>query len=254
VRAVDAAGSYKDKNFIIQINDKKVKPQNILLTSEHVFENSPADIVVGKLITLDPESKHYIYQLVDNAEARFKLVNDLLLINNNSKLDFETASQHRITVRSIQIETQQQLEKTFTLEVTNLTDVAIEHPVIHNSAGQLIASTRIKASEEVTLSLELIPDAQHVGQTAELIAVAFSNPSASQMQMLSGQHWRIWDGHFAHLKAVQQLTLQPRHHLTLWQGRFNQFMSKQVEIFVGYRLPNGEVIYQPEPVNIQVQE
>lgn len=252
VRAVDAAGSYKDKNFIIQINDKQTKPQDILLTSEHVFENSPADIVVGKLITPDPESKHYVYQLVDNAEGRFKLMNDLLLINKNSHLDFETASEHSITVRSTQVETQQQLEKTFTLEVTNLTDVAIEHPVIHNSAGQLIASTRIKASEEVTLSLELVPDAQHVGRTAELIAVTFSNPTA--VQMLSGPHWHLWDGHFAHLKAVQQLTLQPRHHLTLWQGRFNQFMSEQVEIFVGYRLPNGDVIYQPEPVNIQVQE
>ena len=68
-----------------------------------IAENSAVDMLVGTLITSDPNHGNGVitYTLINSAGGRFKLgALGSVLVNNGAPLDYETAATHTITVRA----------------------------------------------------------------------------------------------------------------------------------------------------------
>jgi hypothetical protein len=254
VRSVDATGGFVDKKFTIQVKQVQATPKEIYLTKHSVLENSPKDTVIGKFYTDNRKTSTYSYELTDDAGGRFKLKEDLLVVADGTRLDFEQQTSQTITVRGQDTKTQQTITKTLSIEVLNQSDVSFENVEISTPAGASLPAGEIKASEEVSIKMQMIPDKEHIGQTVDLIAVANVVQDGQTMEMmLDGQQWQEWDGDASTLPGFQSLTLQPRQELTLWQGKFSDFAGSQWEIYVGYLLQTGEIIYSPAFIEIKVQ-
>lgn len=104
VRVQDPGGLAREEDFIISVNDRPENrtPTDISLTSTAIAENSPADSIVGTLVTTDPDTGDtFTYTLVDEPgldTARFTIVNNTLRINTIP--DYETQSSYTIRIRT----------------------------------------------------------------------------------------------------------------------------------------------------------
>jgi hypothetical protein len=256
VRSVDAAGGFIDQRFTIHVTPVVVKPTAIHLTRQTVLENSPAGTVVGRLVTEARKPGSYRYELLDDAQGRFQLKEDLLVVADGTRLDFEQQKSHTVTVRVEDTSIHQTLTSTLTIEVLNQVDMKLEDVKISTPAGRRLQTTEaVNATEEVLVELQLIPESTHIGETVELLVFGqFFQGRQVQMKMLDGEQWQEWDGDVGTLRAViKSLTLLPRHTLR-WQGALTAFKgSGPVEFYVGYRRANGEVVYSAEAIQVRVQ-
>ena len=253
VRSVDSSGNSIDKTFTIEVIDVETELVDIHLTREEVLENSSSGTVVGKLVTQDREPGTYIYELLDDAQGRFKLVEDLLLVAEGTHLDFETQATYSITVRSQKLETGQSIEKNFTIKVINLVDVNILGEV-RDTRSRLLSTADLKTNQKLTIRVQLIPDVKHRGQQADLVCVAvYLRDHLTVMYMLNGKTWTEWNGELATLRATESVTLQAHHDLILWQDKFADFAKGDLKIFGGYRLASGEIVYSPDSFDIRVR-
>ncbi len=101
VRTTDSGGLTFDENVTINVNDVNESPADIQLTNDTVEENSPNGMVVGDLGTLDPDvGDSHTFQLLDDANGRFAINGNQLVVADGSQLDFETDQTHDITVRT----------------------------------------------------------------------------------------------------------------------------------------------------------
>lgn len=104
VRVQDPGGLSREEDFIISVNDRPENrtPTDISLTSTAIAENSPADSIVGTLVTTDPDTGDtFTYTLVDEPgldTARFTIVNNTLRITTIP--DYETQSSYTIRIRT----------------------------------------------------------------------------------------------------------------------------------------------------------
>ncbi|KYC37634.1 hypothetical protein WA1_39925 [Scytonema hofmannii PCC 7110] len=122
VKATDIAGN--EKTFSTTIY-RFSPPTAITLVGNTVAENSAPGIVIGQLSSTDPDSgDSYTYTLVDDGGGRFRIVGNELLVANGQLLNFESNSEHSITVRSTDASG---LSKTeiFTIGVTNVNESPI---------------------------------------------------------------------------------------------------------------------------------
>lgn len=254
VRSVDTAHHAITKTFVIHVMPADIALEAIYLTHQTVLENSPAGVIIGKFLTSgDDTSSTYVYDLIDDANGRFGLAKDVLVVLEGAELDFETQKNHEIVVRRRKAGTTSILEKTFTLEVINTIDVQIEEAHIRDETGQTISPNQVNALEVITIEIQLVPDKAHIGQTVELIGAAlYLQQNKTTTFMLDGQIWRAWDGDLNTLQPIRTLTLQAHHALTLWQGQLTDFSAGELQLFMGYRLNSNEVIIQPESFNIRV--
>jgi len=79
----------------VPVNDA---PTDIALSHNTIAENSAVGALVGALSATDPDSgETFAYQLLDDANGRFRLNGNLIEVAGG--LDFEAASSHQITVR-----------------------------------------------------------------------------------------------------------------------------------------------------------
>jgi len=249
VRSVDASGSYFEKSFTIQLTDKPATPAKLRLTNQYVLEQSPTGTAVARLITDSRERANYQYELIDDAEGRFYLVDDILLVADGPALDFESQQTHEITVRSQATETEieAQIEETFTIEVINIIDSTVTSEI--RDANDLILST-VPTQQPVNITVHLTPDIEHRGQVAEIITVV----AYFQAEQLIGlfavneaQQWQVWEGDLLTLPGYQPQTLPEQIDFLLYQGRFpDELAGSRLAIYVGYRLATGELIYSPQ--------
>ena len=76
-------------------------PTAIALSDKTVVESSANALVIGTLSTTDPETDDtFSYSLVNDAEGRFALVNNQIVVANGSLLDYETTTSHTIKVKT----------------------------------------------------------------------------------------------------------------------------------------------------------
>ncbi|BAP55042.1 hypothetical protein THII_0745 [Thioploca ingrica] len=253
VRSVDMTGAYVDKSFTIEVTDTQSQLKDIQLTKTAVFENSPKGFIVGRLWIQGDEQSHYQYELIENAQGRFTLMNDLIVIAKDDELDFENQVAYPIVVRSTQTDTHQVLEKTFTIDILNVIDVTVRGE-LYDITHQSIDSSNLRSADKVIIELQLIPDQTHQGQLAVLFSVALwvADSGQTRLYIFNGDTWVEWNGDWATLSSVQPLILQDHHELTLWQDKLPNFSSGQFHIFGGYRLTNGEIVYSPKPFDISI--
>ncbi len=74
-------------------------PTDIVLFGDAIHENAPNTSAFGHFLARDPDGNFLTYSLVDDAGGRFSLHENMLIVNDGSKLDYETNSTHNITVR-----------------------------------------------------------------------------------------------------------------------------------------------------------
>ncbi|MCZ8190879.1 MAG: Ig-like domain-containing protein [Microcystis sp. LE19-338.1B] len=87
--------------FNITINNVNEAPTNIQLSKNNIDENSSNGTVIGTLTTTDPDANNtFSYSLVDNANGRFAINSNQLIVADGTKLDYETNQKHTITIRT----------------------------------------------------------------------------------------------------------------------------------------------------------
>jgi Ca2+-binding RTX toxin-like protein len=79
-----------------------VKPGAATLGSDSIKENTANGALVGILSASDPNVGDVVrFELRDDAAGRFRLEGSKLVVADGSRLDFEQATSHNVTVRSI---------------------------------------------------------------------------------------------------------------------------------------------------------
>ncbi|MCU0523953.1 MAG: hypothetical protein MUF72_03915 [Elainella sp. Prado103] len=127
VRTRDVGNLSIEKVFTIRVNNLPetpgtTPPRDILLSSNRIDENRPANSVVGTLSTIDPDSdEQFTYTLVTGTgstdNAAFTIVGNQLRLTNPA--DFETKSNYSIRVRTSD-RGNLTFEKVFTINVNDL--------------------------------------------------------------------------------------------------------------------------------------
>jgi uncharacterized repeat protein (TIGR01451 family) len=98
-------------------------PTDISLSNNSIDENSANGTIVSYLSTTDPNADDtHVYTLIGNAGGRFTIDGTQLKVANGSLLDYESATHHDITARTIDT-TGQIFEKTLTITLNNVNDV-----------------------------------------------------------------------------------------------------------------------------------
>jgi len=106
VRTQDSNGATFIKTFTVVITDvpegtPSLPPTDINLTNNTIPENSDNGAIVGGLFVTDPDvGDTHTLTLLDDADGRFTLDENRLVVANGMLLDFETNGSHAITVRA----------------------------------------------------------------------------------------------------------------------------------------------------------
>ncbi|NEN96274.1 MAG: hypothetical protein F6K50_12235 [Moorea sp. SIO3I7] len=119
IRTTDSGGKSYDKTFTIEVLNQNFAPTDITLDGRSVKEFSKNGTTIAKLTTKDVDSgDSHTYKLLDDAQGRFKIVDDQLKVKNGTLLDFDINSSHPIKIRTTD-QGGESYEKTFTIEVLN---------------------------------------------------------------------------------------------------------------------------------------
>ncbi|CCI03457.1 Calx-beta domain-containing protein [Microcystis aeruginosa] len=101
IKATDAGNLSFQKDLTINVINVNESPTNIQLSKNNIDENSSNGTVIGTLTTTDPDANNtFSYSLVDNANGRFAINSNQLIVADGSKLDYETNQKHTITIRT----------------------------------------------------------------------------------------------------------------------------------------------------------
>jgi len=104
-----------------------------------IAEIAAQGTVVGDLKTIDPDlSGGYTYALLDDADGRFAIHDDKIVVKNGFRLDYEQAASHTIKVRVID-SAGLTLDRTFTMAVK---DVSPETTAGSVEADQFVGGRR----------------------------------------------------------------------------------------------------------------
>ena len=107
-----------------------LSPPDIILSNLSLPENSPSDTLVGVFSCPGYDSQTRTYSLAEpdgNAEGRFKIKGNQLLVANGNLLDYELSRSHAITVRSVDpTSTTMPTLKGFAISVTNVNESPTE--------------------------------------------------------------------------------------------------------------------------------
>jgi len=139
------------------------EPTDLILDGNTVQENSPSNTVIGTFTTQDADKgDRFVYGLIENPNKYFKIKGNELRVSK--RLDFETASEYPITVRSVDSNGSYQ-EKSFIIRVTkaqaNPVDIHLtEESVLENTPGNtIIGRFWTEDAEQGNYDYELLEDA-----------------------------------------------------------------------------------------------
>lgn len=120
VKSTDAAGLSIEKTLIINVNNVNQASTAIQLSNTSINENSPQDTVIGILTTTEPDvGDTYTYSLLNDANGRFAISGNQLIVANSALLNFEQNPKHEIIIRS-QDAGGLTYDQTFTIDINNL--------------------------------------------------------------------------------------------------------------------------------------
>ncbi|MEM6398797.1 MAG: Ig-like domain-containing protein [Cyanobacteria bacterium P01_D01_bin.116] len=120
--SVDIAGN---QNTYTEIITRLNPPAGITLDTNTIPENSNQGTVIGILGSTDTNTENtFTYSLIDDSQGRFQIVENSLQVADGTLLDFETTTQHTITVRSIDNNGVVATEE-FSIDITNVNEAPL---------------------------------------------------------------------------------------------------------------------------------
>jgi hypothetical protein len=124
VRTTDLAGTFFEKNFIINALDKNDPPTNITLDNDSITENMPVSTLIANLSVTDEDAVDtHVYMLTANASvdnSNFMISGTQLL--SNTTFDFETKNSYNIELK-VTDSGNDTLVKQFTVIIKDTNDV-----------------------------------------------------------------------------------------------------------------------------------
>ena len=111
-------------------------------------------------------------------------------------------------------------------------------------------------TDSVEVLGQIAPDLRHVNQVADLVLYADYRPVATETPlyfMVNLQKQVLpWDGDVSHLVAFkEQIKLESVHSIRLYQGQFPA--TGQLNIQFGYRLADGTIVLNKQPLEVVVE-
>ncbi|MEZ5672264.1 MAG: hypothetical protein R3E08_07700 [Thiotrichaceae bacterium] len=110
-------------------------------------------------------------------------------------------------------------------------------------ANKTVLSRQEAKSLKLAMAIQL--DAKHVNREGEVLVVGVHTDETGQQQryMKTAQGWKLWDGQVDNLQSVQSFKKLPaRIDLSVFAGDWGD-SSGQFEIYTGYRLKDGTMVY-----------
>lgn len=151
IRATDRGGLFTEQMLTINVTDRNESPEDIILSSTVLPENTPAGNSVARLSTVDPDLNDSItFALINSTESVdvsidnqfFRIVGDQLILNHSP--NFEQKASYQLHLRATDT-AGLSVEKSVQLQVEDLNEApsAIEmstHQINHNApAGSTVA-------------------------------------------------------------------------------------------------------------------
>ncbi len=108
-------------------------PTDIILSNNNIVENSETGTVIGELTTTDSDRlDSHTYSLDDDVGGRFIIEGNQLKVADGSKLDFEAATSHAVTVRTTDSgEPGQSFSEKFSIKVIDVRDDWVKSTTNH---------------------------------------------------------------------------------------------------------------------------
>jgi hypothetical protein len=130
-------------------------------------------------------------------------------------------------------------------------------PNVSTDKGQYGNQLQVNATESLNVGMTIIPDSQHRGQSADIVnVVSYTADGADSAQMFmrnAENGWQTWDGNLNNLVAAQtQQQLGQQNRVTVFDGQLGA--KGRFQISVGYRLQDGTLIFNGEPIEFTISE
>ncbi|EMI15277.1 Cadherin domain protein [Rhodopirellula maiorica SM1] len=145
---VDASGLKSTEQITITIQGSNDSPYDITTTSLTIAENLADDQIVGSATPYDIDTgDSFTYALSDDAGGRFRIdASGNIRVLDSSRLDYETATQHDITIR-VTDQAGGQYDETVTIHLTDVNEFDV------TPANDIDASANEVSENASTLSL-----------------------------------------------------------------------------------------------------
>ncbi|WDD36491.1 CARDB domain-containing protein (plasmid) [Nostoc sp. UHCC 0926] len=166
IRATDADSLSFEKTFTIAIKNVNEVPTVIQLSNNTINENSSNGTVIATFTTTDTDNNDsHTYTLLNNADGRFAILNNQLIVANSVLLDYEQNTNHIITVRTQDIGGLTH-EQNFNINVINLKEVDLIPTITKLNEIPTASETILRATSGDIISLEW--DVTNAGADATL--------------------------------------------------------------------------------------
>lgn len=117
-----SATSVDPATFTLAVLDNTA-PTDVALSNYSVFEHVETGTVVGELLATDADtSETFTFELLDDAEGRFSILDGKLVVEDGTELDFLTAQSHDVTIQVTDSDGNV-FEKTLTIAVRDAFDL-----------------------------------------------------------------------------------------------------------------------------------
>jgi hypothetical protein len=126
---------------------------------------------------------------------------------------------------------------------------------ISTSSGLHGNNLNIAKNDEVTLSAMVTVETAHIGKTADILMVAMVSADTMMFFMRNGEAWETWDFAITSLTAAEEkFLLSDSLERLVYQGSLADLPFFSYTVYIGYRLENGDVIFNgTEPINFWMQ-
>ena len=135
-----------------------------------------------------------------------------------------------------------QTQTGFRAEISTTSDITTDDGILNLYQGHVIR-----------IASELVVDEDDVGKSAQCLVVAgYSNQAGGaepDIFILSDDGWEIWDGSLSDVTGME-CVLMENHKITAHDG---ELFPGEFNLFFGYLLENGKLVYGPEPLRFMVE-
>ncbi|MGF1577974.1 MAG: PA14 domain-containing protein [Gemmataceae bacterium] len=202
VTATDSSGKSVNDVVSVTVGNVNFPPTDIILGNNSIEENSANGSVVGTLSVLDPDDTSHTFALTNDAGGRFDVTSSGdVIVRDGSRLDYEIATSHGITVEvGDGVNTN---SESFTIRLINVFDGPSE-PGLRATYFNSIDLTGV-ASQGVSSTINFSNDVLGDDAGGKVISddqysirwegyVYIENPGAWQFTTYSNDGVRLWVG------------------------------------------------------------